>query len=307
LPGSQPYLNYRPLKVPAKADGMTVIDFLGNILGHVPRDEWESLCHQHRMLDADRQPVSVDHVVRAGERYLHLQPATSEPDVNVDIRLLYEDEAIIVLNKPAPLPMHPSGRFNRNTLQHILCEVYRPQAPRPGHRLDANTTGLVVFARTKHFAGLLQPQFARGEVEKVYVARVQGHPPEDVFTCEAAISNEAGDVGSREVDETSGLPSRTDFRVIERLADGTSLLEVTPRTGRTNQIRVHLWELGWPICGDQIYLPAKQRGSTQTLSLDSPPLCLHAWRLSFIHPRTKERVTFEAEIPAWFTTNTRTT
>jgi UPF0176 protein len=295
LPGSQPYDNVRPLNVPANCEGRTLLEFLGIILRHVPREFWENLIEQKLLLDNAHLPVTGDRIVRAGERYEHLEPATVEPDVNAAIELLYEDEAILVLNKPAPLPMHPSGRFNRNTLQHILKEVYAPQRPRPAHRLDANTTGVVVFARTRHVAGILQPQFTQGCIEKTYRAQVQGHPPEDQFRCTAPIKASAGELGSRDVDYANGLPARTDFTVLERRPDGTSILEVTPVTGRTNQIRVHLWELGWPICGDQVYLPGKQLGDTQTTTVDAAPLRLHAQRISFLHPITKQRVAFEAQ------------
>jgi RluA family pseudouridine synthase len=250
-------------------------------------------------LNSAEQPVSWNHVVRAGERYLHLIPATREPDVNADIHLLYEDEALVVLNKPAPLPLHPSGRFHRNTLQYLLHQVYQPQRPRPAHRLDANTTGVVVFARTRHFAGVVQSQFERGEVEKTYLARVQGHPPDDEFACDFAISADAGELGSRTIDVASGLPARTEFRVLKRLADGTALVEVRPLTGRTNQIRVHLWQFGFPICGEQTYLPNHQLGVTQTHGIADPPLCLHAHHLTFRHPLTRERQTFTAPPPTW--------
>ena len=299
LPGSVAYDNARPMKVSAAYDGRTLLDFLSGILGQVPPDEWRTCAEQGRLLNDEHEPVGVEQVVHAGERYLHLQPATIEPDVNPAIRILHEDEAILVLHKPAPLPMHPSGRFNRNSLQYILAAVYAPQSPRPAHRLDANTTGVVVFARTKHIAGLLQPQFARGEVEKLYLARVQGHPPEDVFTSTAPISDVAGVLGSREIDEDAGLPAQTNFRVLERFNDGTALLEVVPLTGRTNQIRVHLWQLGWPICGDQVYRVGQQLGDTQTHAVDASPLCLLARRIAFKHPLTRERVAFEAECPDW--------
>ncbi len=299
LPGSQPYDSHRPVSVPAHLDGQSPVDFLHGILRHVSREEWRARCEGGLILNQDFQPVGPEQVVRGGERYLHRQPALIEPDVNVDIRILYEDEAIIVVQKPAPLPMHASGRFNRNTLQYIFTQVYYPQCPRPAHRLDANTTGIVVFARTKHFAGLLQPQFARGDVEKVYLARVQGHPPEDSFTSTASISAVAGDLGSRDIDEETGLAAHTDFNVLERSADGTALLEVHPRTGRTHQIRVHLWQLGWPVCGDQVYLPGQQFGDTQTHTIGDEPLCLHAKHITFAHPLTRERVTFKADSPGW--------
>jgi RluA family pseudouridine synthase len=277
-----------------------MLDCLCHIMPHIERAEWLATCEAGRMLDADHTPVTAQHVVRAGERYLHLKPAQCEPDVCADIRILFEDEAIIVLNKPAPLPAHPCGRFNRNTLQFILNKVWHPIKPRNVHRLDANTTGVTVLCKSREFASAVQPQFERGEVEKMYLARVQGHPPQDEFTCDAPVSAEAGKLGGRAVD-ASGLAALTEFRVVARHADGTALLEAQPRTGRTNQIRVHLWHLGFPIVGDAAYLADGAVGETQTLAVGDPPLCLHSHRITFNHPLTKERVTFEAEGPAWAT------
>jgi 23S rRNA-/tRNA-specific pseudouridylate synthase len=87
--------------------------------------------------------------------------------------------------------------------------------------------------------------------------------------------------------------------VLSRDADGTALLEARPITGRTNQIRIHLWQLGFPIVGDQVYLPGGKKGDTQTLDVADAPMCLHAQRISFTHPLSKERVTFQSEAPAW--------
>ena len=115
----------------------------------------------------------------------------------------------------------------------------------------------------------------------------------------APISAEPGKMGCREVDEAAGLPSRTEFKLIERFEDGTALLEARPITGRTNQIRLHLAQLGWPVVGDQAYGTEQQLGDTQTLSPNDPPLCLHSWRITFTHPLTGKRVSFEAEPPAW--------
>lgn len=299
LPGSRPYDNRRPLNVPASCDGLTLLDMLDGLFPHVGRETWLGVCERGELLDENGQAVPAGHRVREGGRYQRLQRHLIEPEVNAAIDLLYEDEALLVLNKPAPLPMHPAGRFNRNTLQHLLNTAYAPRRVRPAHRLDANTTGLVVCALSRHFANLLQAQFARAEVEKVYVARVQGQPREDGFTCEVPISDEAGELGTREVAEENGQPARTDFRVIRRDGDGTSLLEARPATGRTNQIRVHLWHLGWPVLGDQAYLPGRRKGMTQTLETAAPPLCLHAWRLGFRHPVTGAWMTFEATPQAW--------
>ena len=299
LPGSTPYDNFRPINVPADCDGATLLHTLCRVVRHLSTEHWQTEFGRGLILNHDRQICSATQTVRAGERYLHKFPNVVEPDVNGAIQILYEDEALIVVNKPAPLPMHAGGRFNRNTLQHILNQVYHPEKPKPAHRLDANTTGVVLLTRTRRFAALLQPQFARGEVKKFYLVRVQGQPVEDRFSCDAPISSEPGEVGTREIDFEAGLPSHTDFRVLKRNADGTALLEARPLTGRTNQIRVHLWHLGFPVCGDAVYLPGKIFGKTQTLAPEASPLCLHSSRVDFVHPLTKQRVEFTAPEPAW--------
>jgi UPF0176 protein len=299
LPGGRPYDHFKPVTIPAHCDGRELLATLCRLFAHIPQETWLQRFALGRMLDSAGQAALPTRIVRAGERYQHKLPAVTEPDVNMKIQLLHEDEAVIVLNKPAPLPMHAGGRFYRNTLQHVLDTIYAPQKPRPSHRLDANTTGVVVVARTRHFAGRIQSQFARGEVEKVYLARVQGHPAIDEFTCDAPISQDAGKLGSRSVDEDSGAPARTEFRVQQRMADGTALLEARPLTGRTNQIRIHLAHLGFPVCGDPAYLMGKTLGESQTLDVAAPPLCLHAWRIGFRHPLDQQRVTFTAPPPPW--------
>ncbi len=297
LPGSLPYENRRPLRISRDHEGKPILEVLETLFPQVTREVWLDHIDAGRVLDPRDQPATPEQPVRAGEEWTRIFPGTVEPDVNPDITVLYEDEAIIVLNKPAPLPMHPCGRFNRNTLVHFLHEAWHPEKPRPAHRLDANTSGLVVCARTRHFAKLLQPQFTRGEVEKTYLAKVHGHPA-DEFVVDAPISNEACELGAREIDD-DGRESRTEFRVLRRDADGTALLEVRPLTGRTNQIRIHLWHAGHPIIGDPVYLPDGKRGDTQTLSTGDAPMSLHAWKLTFQHPRSGERVTFAADPPAW--------
>jgi RluA family pseudouridine synthase len=299
LPGSVPQDNIRPLRIAARHDGLWLIDFLCDVFPHVSRENWQASIDAGDLVNEARQPVPADQIVRPGQHYFTRERMQIEPEVNANITILYEDAALIVLDKPAPLPMHPSGRFNRNTLQSILQTVYAPQKPRPAHRLDANTSGIAVFTRTATFAKVVQPQFERGEVQKLYLARVQGHPPKDSFECRAAIAPTAGQCGARVVDEMEGQAAHTEFAVIQRFSDGTALLSVIPHTGRTNQIRVHLGHLGWPIVGDAMYLPNQQLGEVQTLSRDDAPLNLHAWKLTFTHPQTGQPVTFEAPKPSW--------
>jgi UPF0176 protein len=299
LPGSMPYDNFKPLVVPQSFDGKTLLALLTHVLGHLPTDYWQQECTRGLMLNARHEPTDAAHIVRAGERYLHKFPNLVEPDVNTRIAILHEDAALIVLNKPAPLPMHAGGRFYRNTLQYLLEQVYQPQKPRPAHRLDANTTGLVLVARTRHYAGQLQPQFENGQVVKHYLVRVKGQPPSDAFSCDAPISAQAGSYGKYTVDWANGLAARTDFRVLQRNLDDTSLLEARPLTGRTNQIRIHCAQLGHPVWGDATYRLDGELAGPQTLATSEPPLGLHAWRLAFVHPLTAERVEFCAPAPPW--------
>lgn len=302
LPGSLPYESRRPIRIPGGQDGWTILSVLSEVFSYVPKEDWEDVIERGGVLDPKGQVASPDQIARAGEEWVRIIPGAVEPAVSASIEVLHEDEAIIVVNKPAPLPMHSCGRYHRNTLVHFLHEAWHPEKPRPAHRLDANTSGLVICARTRHFAKLLQPQFARGEVEKVYLARVHGHPAQEEFTVDAAISEDACHLGAREISE-AGLEAKTAVRVIRRDGDGTALLEVRPLTGRTNQIRIHLWHVGYPIIGDPVYLPGATRGDTQTLAVADPPMHLHAWKIGFRHPLTTEWVKFTADVPeAWGTT-----
>jgi RluA family pseudouridine synthase len=297
LPGSVPYVNRRPIHVSAKHHGFPAIEFLNEVTTRLSREEWFEVFKNEQIEIAGR-PISPDQRVQAGQRLIHIMPATVEPDVNAAIRILFEDEYLVVVDKPAPLPIHPSGRFNRNTLSYIMNQVYRPQKLRPAHRLDANTTGVVILSKTRRMAGQLQPQFELNEVKKTYLARVVGIPPSSEFESTAAIADETSASGAR-VTTVNGLAARTVFRINNKLPDGTALLEARPHTGRTNQIRVHLWDLGIPVCGDPLFLPDKQLGSQQTLSPSDQPLCLHAQRIEIHHPVKQCQMVFESPIPQW--------
>lgn len=297
LPGSIPANNVRPLRIPGRLDGAILKNALAEMFPQVPSNEWETLCQEGRLLNNAGENAQLEQEVRGGQYFQRLDLCEIEPDINANIEILYLDDSIVVLNKPAPLPMHACGRFNRNTLRHILQTAWEPKSPRPAHRLDANTSGVLVCALTHHIAKLLQPQFANGQVQKLYQAVVQGQPSQDQFSCNDSIAAQAGESGLRETDE-EGLECLTHFRVLERRPDGTSLVECQPITGRTNQIRIHLWQLGFPIVGDPSYLLGQQRGQRQTLEPNEPPMKLHSYKIQFIHPTTKETVEFSCK-PPW--------
>ncbi len=301
LPGAQPYDNFREIHVPGKLAGSSMIDFLDAWHAQTGRQSWlnwiaDGLITAETM--AVTAAVTTDRIVREGERFVQHLPNTTEPDVDGAIRLLHEDEFLVVVDKPAPLPVHASGRFNRNTLLYIVGQAYYPEKLRAAHRLDANTTGVMVLCRKYAGSRHVQPQFAQHSVEKVYLARVHGHPLWDATVCEAAISADPEKHGGRSLD-AAGQSAVTALQVLQRDADGTSLLEVRPRTGRTNQIRVHLWHLGHPVVGDTLYLQGQQFGASQTLTVGAPRMCLHAWKLTFRHPQDNRLVTYQAPLPGW--------
>ncbi|WP_449314321.1 RluA family pseudouridine synthase [Rubinisphaera margarita] len=218
--------------------------------------------------------------------------------MNADIRIVSWEDDFVVFNKPAPLPMHPCGRFNRNSMTGLLDRAFPELKLRPAHRLDANTTGLVVFTMHRDISQRLQRQFEKGTAKKRYVCRVLGHPEWEETRCEAAISARPNELGFRGVD-AAGDAAVTEFRVLQRFENNETLIEAVPVTGRTNQIRVHLWHLGVPIAGDPVYKVNQHWGERQTLGPTDPPMMLHAQQLTFADPRSESLRTFESPWPDW--------
>jgi RluA family pseudouridine synthase len=298
LPGSVPYDNVRPINVPARCDGKTLFECVTMVYPQVSESQWQLWFSEGHILVGDDR-ADPDVLVRGGQQFRHLFPNTTEPDVDAAVRIVAEEPEFIVVHKPAPLPVHPCGRFNLNTLTSLLATVYPQEELRLVHRLDANTTGLMVLARTREVATDLRQQFERNQVHKQYLVSCVGHPPGDDFICDERIAKETVTGGSRELRD-DGQESRTRFHVLERLSDGTALLHAFPETGRTNQIRLHLWGMGTPVLGDPTYLIDGQRVANQTLTLADPPMCLHAQRLSFRHPQANNAIHFQAGNPVWF-------
>ncbi len=221
-----------------------------------------------------------------------------------DFRVVHEDEWLIVVDKPAGMVVHPSTVVRGGTVSELAEERFGPlPAPqgedRPGvvHRLDSETSGLLVLARTEEVGAELVRQFHDREVEKLYLALVHGDPRFDADWIEAPIGrSERHPERMSVLPEGEGREASTFYEVRERFGVA-ALVACRPRTGRTHQIRVHLASIEHPVVGDKLY--RGKRGAKHTLPEGAPPMrrhALHAFRLGFHHPHRGEPVAFEAPL-----------
>lgn len=213
--------------------------------------------------------------------------------VKMSLDILYEDEDILVLNKPADMPVHPSAGNYENTLANGVAWYYRQQGEtfvyRCINRLDRDTTGVLVLAKNPLSGALLSTQMKQRRIHRTYLALTDGIPPEKGTVC-APIARVNDSVITREVNFEQGEPAVTHY---ERLAvsNGYALVELHLETGRTHQIRVHMNYIGCPLPGDFLYHPVFDRIGRQAL---------HSFQLEFKHPITKEPLRFLAPVPEDF-------
>ncbi len=274
-----------------------------------------------RWIGEGRVSVNAKVVTKAGyilepgdEVEVEIEPTLQEEfpsyDFKLDIR--YEDESLVVINKPAGLSMHPGAGHKANTLVNALvahCGIEFAQRfdSRPGivHRLDKDTSGLIVVAKTQEVLALLSKQFSNRSVNRRYLALVLSGPRKkgeidlsDQGTIDTLIGRDPNNRFYFRVSEDSGKRAITSYAVIERFAYA-NLVEVKLSTGRTHQIRVHMQHLGSPVIGDKLYgdfssLPSELGRISKQFGRQA----LHAKTLGFIHPRTESALDFESEPPS---------
>jgi len=254
--------------------------------------------------------VKASHVPRAGDQIeIHWPepvPAQAQPE-KLPLDVLFEDECLLVVNKPAGLVVHPAAGHDVGTLVNALlhhCQGHLSGiggVARPGivHRLDKDTSGCLVVAKDDATHLALSEQFADRQVNKIYHALVCGHPPARQGQIQTAIARHPNHRKRMAVADRAGRDASTSYRVLERWAEA-SWLEAKPHTGRTHQLRVHFQHIGCPLVGDPTYGKRQNSRLLDRTGYGAPRQMLHAWQLSFRHPQTKRQVRFEAPWPADF-------
>jgi 23S rRNA pseudouridine1911/1915/1917 synthase len=219
-------------------------------------------------------------------------------DPSVPVLVVHEDDDVVVVDKPAGLVVHPGAGHATGTLVHGLVARFPEiagvgESDRPGivHRLDRDTSGLLVVARTEVARRRLVAALAERRVERVYLALVHGLPEADAGLVDAPVGRSARQPTKMAVSER-GREARTRYEVVQRWPDpGCALLRCRLETGRTHQIRVHLAAIGHPVVGDDTYDGGRRR------PVAVPRLFLHATRVAFDHPVTGEPLAFESRLP----------
>ena len=242
-----------------------------------------------------RDPVRVGDVIEWREP--EVTKIESEPEA-MDLEILFEDDDLLVINKSAGLVVHPGAGHQQHTLVNALLAHCKNLSgiggkERPGivHRLDKETSGVLVVAKNDAAHRDLSKQFADRTTGKTYLALVAGKPRKSFGTIDAPIARHPVHRQRMSIARRAGRSAKTDYRVLNSIGE-LSLVECVIHSGRTHQIRVHLHHLGHPVLGDKLY-GGKRAG-------DFPRQMLHAWKLSFRHPRTREPMTFKAPIPPDF-------
>lgn len=265
-PAEQVYRSH----LPGRYTGWAIEKYFADRFPYQEEQHWIEMI-QAGKITVNGECVEPGHRVHLHDLIVTRMPKRQEPAADRTLHVIFEDRHLRVFNKGAPLPVHPSGRYFLNSMTEILKQAYPDEVPRPVQRLDALTTGVTVFAKSKTAATDLMKALQTQKVKKEYLALVHGIPKERVFEVDLPIGKRLGSARGVGPDVMNPRPAHTRFEWVEN-RDGISLLRAFPLTGRTNQIRVHLAECGLPLINDPIY----GLGGGENSGLG-----LHAYRIAF--------------------------
>jgi 23S rRNA pseudouridine1911/1915/1917 synthase len=301
------------IRVSEKDQGKRLDQFLSEADLNLSRSQAKKLI-ETQFIRLNQRPIKPSTHVRTGDRVSGILPEpiplSLEPEA-LPLSILYEDSSIIVIDKPAGMVVHPAAGNPAGTLVNALMYHCKDLSGingvlRPGivHRLDKDTSGVMVVAKNDGAYRHLTKQFKNRIVEKVYLALAHGTLGKEEGSIDSAIGRHPSERKRMSTRTKRGRPALTQWRVLERFK-GITFLELFPKTGRTHQIRVHLASIGHPILGDPLYGRKAKPGAIEDPMLRKcvetmARQALHAHRLGFIHPQTGERVEFVSPIPKEF-------
>jgi 23S rRNA pseudouridine1911/1915/1917 synthase len=298
------------IRVSEKYQGRRLDQFLSEANLNLTRSQAKNLIEKHLIL-LNRKPTKPSAHVRAADIVSGSLPEPEPLSLEAEplpLSILYEDPSIIVIDKPLGVVVHPAYGNPSGTLVNALLYHCNDLAGingvlRPGivHRLDKDTSGVMVVAKNDEAFQDLTKQFKNRTVKKVYLAVVYGRMSQDVGSIESAIGRHPTQRKRMSTRTKRGREAITHWKKLEGF-DGCTLLEIIPQTGRTHQIRVHLSSIGHPVLGDPLYGRKGRAGAIDDSALRECAKkmnrqALHAQRLEFTHPRTGERVQFVSPIP----------
>ncbi len=285
---------------------MTVADYYKQRFPYKEQDVWLNGIKEGR-IRLNGVPVKPTDVLPEHAIIDSLVTDIIEPPINADWDEIYEDEDLIVINKPGHLAVHPTGRF----FKHSYVELMRERRPeikvRMLHRLDLETSGVLLVGKTNRIATAFLRMFNEKLIQKEYLALVYGKFPKETVEVDAPIGNNIDSIigVKMQINGRDAKDAKSKFDLLEERGK-YSLIRCRPITGRTNQLRVHLEHIGYPILGDKMYCNNDQIfndyhefGETDELKskLVLYRQALHAWKVHFEHPISKENVTFTAPFP----------
>ena len=293
------------LEVEREHSGLRLDRFLALALPAFSRARLQTLIRDGFVQLNGKNPRPRDSV-RTGDTIELSEPAIEKVEAlpeQIALEILFEDDDLLVLNKPAGLVMHPGAGHQQHTLVNALLAHCQNLSgiggkERPGivHRLDKETSGCLVVAKNDATHRDLSRQFAARTMTKIYLALVAGIVRKKTGVIDKAIARHPVHRQRMSIARRRGRSAKTEYRVLQSGND-ISLLECTLHSGRTHQIRVHLHDLGHPVLGDKLY-GGKRAG-------DFPRQMLHAWKLAFSHPASGEEKSFEAPMPPDFSEATQ--
>jgi 23S rRNA pseudouridine1911/1915/1917 synthase len=278
-----------PDRISERDAGLSILAFYSLLYPHSTEEEWRRRIEAGQVL-LNGLPASSDDLLTRGDRLLYHRLPWKEPDAPRDFQTLHEDGDVIVLAKPAGLPVLPGGFFLENTLLYLVRQRYGAECS-PLHRLGRGTTGAILFTRNPGAARYLAAAMSSRRILKVYLALASGTAMPDAFTVDAPI----GPVPHRlpatvNAYRPDGRPSVSRVRVVRRFPDlDETLVEVTIPTGRPHQIRIHLSFAGCPLVGDPLYrsggLPRDDGADDDRAPTPGATgYLLHSWKIGFPHP-----------------------